>query len=448
VTAAEAGAAAVILDHVWVGAGIHIHTGGSADAREPFLPWRELPDGPDAVFALLSWRARLAPLTGREKDEDTLLRWARQGRNARIRLLSGPGGVGKSRLAAEVAEALRAEGWTAGFIRPNDPVVVPLRRAGLFLVVDYPEEHPDEVRVLLREVASRDLRDVPVRVLVLGRQGGDRWFDLVESAHAGELMDAQEVGLSGLAAAEPERVFSESLRRLAEHYQRPMPTVSVDAVHNWVALNPGLHGLPLLLTAAAIHAFLNPDTALGFTGSSVVQALADRERARLGNAGRAAGLGDRSAARVVALAAVRGSLCASLLRRLAHPALEIGLPPPDRVIDAVNSLPWWQGDHVSPPEPDLMAAALLVRILSERSDRAPEWLWAVMEGAVTSQLIDRLGRLTFDAMIVTGSANDITRHLCQIIRNDLSRAQKLKFLSFEHNLPFGLARFAADIIPT
>ena len=79
-TAAEAGAAAVILDHVWVGAGIHIHTAGSAEAREPFLPWRDLPDDPDAVFALLSWHARLAPLTGREQDKVTLLRWARQGR--------------------------------------------------------------------------------------------------------------------------------------------------------------------------------------------------------------------------------------------------------------------------------------------------------------------------------------------------------------------------------
>ena len=96
-TAPEAGAAAVVLDHVWVGAGIHIHTGGSAEAREPFLPWRELPDDPEAVFALLSWRARLAPLVGRDKDKDTLLQWARHGRNARIRLLAGPGGVGKSR---------------------------------------------------------------------------------------------------------------------------------------------------------------------------------------------------------------------------------------------------------------------------------------------------------------------------------------------------------------
>jgi hypothetical protein len=446
VTAGEAGAAAVILDHVWVGAGIHIHTGGAAETREPFLPWRELPDDPDAVFALLSWRARLAPLVGREKDKATLLQWARQGRNARIRLLAGPGGVGKSRLAAEVAEALRADGWTAGFIRPNDPIVVPLRRAGLFLVVDYPEEHPDEVRTLLREVASRELGDVPLRLLVLSRQGGDRWFDLVESAHAGELMDAQGMGLTGLAAAEPEHVFAEALRRLAEHYRRPVPAVSVDAVRSWVALNPGLHGLPLLLTAAAVHAFLNPDAALGFSGPSVVRALADRERARLGNAGRTAGVGDRGAGRVVALTAVPGSLDASVLRRLADPTLEIGLPPPDRVIDAVSLLPWWQSDRVPSPEPDLMAAALLVRILSERSDKAPEWLWAVMEDAVTPQLVDRLGRLAFDAMTVTGSAGGLTRYLSAIIRNGLSRAQKLELFAYERHLPFGLARFAADII--
>jgi hypothetical protein len=172
VTAAEAGAAAVILDHVWVGAGIHIHTGGPEAVREPFLPWRDLPDDPDAVFALLSWRARLAPLTGRDKDRDILLNWARQGRCTRIRLLSGPGGVGKSRLAAEVAEMLRAEGWTAGFVRPDDPFVVPLRRAGLFLIIDYPDEHPNEVRALLREVASSEFRGVPVRLLLLSRRGG------------------------------------------------------------------------------------------------------------------------------------------------------------------------------------------------------------------------------------------------------------------------------------
>jgi hypothetical protein len=314
------------------------------------------------------------------------------------------------------------------------------------LVVDYPEEHPDEVRTLLNEVASRELRDVPVRLLVLSRQRGYRWFDLAEGAHAGELMDAQGVVLSGLATAERERVFFQSLHRLAEYYRQPMPAVPADAVRSWVALNPGLHGLPLLLTAAAIHAFLNPNAALGFGGASVVQALADRELARLGNAGRAAGLGDRSAGRVIALAAVPGTLDAPALRRLADPSLEIGLPPPDRVVDVVSSLPWWHSDHVPSPEPDLLAAALLAKILAERSDKAADWLWAVMEHAVNPSLVDRLGHLALDATIVAGSTTSITRHLSEIVRNDLSRARKLELLCYAHNLPSVLARFAADIV--
>jgi hypothetical protein len=445
VTAAEAGAAAVILKRVSAGGDIIIQTGGSAEAREPSLPWLDLPDDPEAVFALLSWRARLAPLAGRENDKASLLQWARQGRNARIRLMTGPAGVGKSRLAAEVAEDLRAEGWAAGFVRPEDPVVVPLRRAGLFLVVDYPEEHPQDVRALLREVASREPRGVPVRVLLLSRQGGDRWFDLIEGAHAYELMDAQEVGLSGLAVTEPEHVFSEALCRLSAYYGRTMPVVPGDAVRNWVALDLPIHGLPLLLTAAAIHAFLNPNTALGLGGPSVVQALAKRERARLNRAGLAVGLGAKAASRVVALAAVTGAIDAPMLRRLSDPTLEIGLPPLDRVIDAVNWLPWWENNHVRSPEPDLMAAALLVRILSERPDKAPDWLWAVMEPAVTPHLVDRLGRLAFDAMTVAGSTSSITRYLSEIVRNNYSRAQKLELFSYERNRPIGLARFSADV---
>ena len=443
-TAAEAGTAAVILDHVWVGAGIHIHTGGSAEMREPFLPWLELPNDPDAVFALLSWRVRLAPLTGRENDNDTLLQWARQGRNARIRLLSGPGGVGKSWLAAEVADVLRAEGWTAGFIRPNDPIVVPLRRAGLFLVVDYPEEHPDEVRTLLSEVASRELGDVPLRLLLLSRQGGDRWFEIAASAHAAELMDAQEIGLTGLAA-KPETLFSKVLRRLAKHYRRPMPKVSADAVHSWVALNPMLHGLPLLLTAAAIHAFLDLDARLGLSGASIVQALANREQARLDNAGHAAGLGARGASRIVALAAVPGAVNADLLRQLADPAHEIGLPLPHQVVDAVRPLYLWRVDRVAAPEPDIVAAALLLKTLSERPDKAPEWLWLVIKDIVPLALIDRLGRLVSDTNILTNSPTRISRHLSRMIADDPDRAVRLEFLTAKDNLPLSLAGFAADV---
>ena len=77
---------------------------------EPSLPWRDLPAEPD-VFRLLSWRTRLVRrLIGRDTERAALLDWARQASNQpAVRLLTGPGGSGKSRLAAEVADGPAAE---------------------------------------------------------------------------------------------------------------------------------------------------------------------------------------------------------------------------------------------------------------------------------------------------------------------------------------------------
>jgi len=65
-------------------------------------------------------------------------------------LLSGDGGAGKTRLAAEAASRLSADGWAAGFV-PNDfrerPFQLPTDK-GLFLVLDYPEERPEEADYL------------------------------------------------------------------------------------------------------------------------------------------------------------------------------------------------------------------------------------------------------------------------------------------------------------
>ena len=93
-----------------------------------------------------------------------------------------------------------------------------------------------------------------------------------------------------------------------------------------------------------------------------------------------------------------------------------------------------------------MAAALLARSLSERPDKAADWLWAVMQYAEIPHLIDRLGRLAFDTLTVTGSALGFTRHLQKMIADDQSRAQAFAPLVKQERLPFGIARFAADII--
>ena len=57
--------------------------------------WNDLPDDKEETLSLLSWRTRLAPLTGQENQENALLAWAQSGRGPRARFLTGPGGWGE-----------------------------------------------------------------------------------------------------------------------------------------------------------------------------------------------------------------------------------------------------------------------------------------------------------------------------------------------------------------
>ena len=74
-----------------------------------------------------------------------LLHWARSGPDIAIRIVSGAGGSGKTRLAAEVAQTLRDEGWRAGVVRPESKPVPPVSGAGLFIAIDYPEGQDEAV---------------------------------------------------------------------------------------------------------------------------------------------------------------------------------------------------------------------------------------------------------------------------------------------------------------
>ena len=82
------------------------------------LPWRALPDDRD-IFKLLHWRFRLAAdLIGRGAERAQLLDWANGDKQPRARFLVGPGGAGKTCLAAEVADRL-LQGRLDGGPRPS-----------------------------------------------------------------------------------------------------------------------------------------------------------------------------------------------------------------------------------------------------------------------------------------------------------------------------------------
>src|SRR5271163_2602647 len=356
---------------------------GVTQPSEPVLNWLGLqsPAGEPNVSRLLSWRTRLVKLLGREEPRLSLLEWAHRGDPVRVRLLSGPGGAGKSRLAAEVADHLRKEGWTAGFSPPGTSAILPLRDKGLFLIIDYPEERRHQIRMFLQDAAVLEAPPASIRILLVSRQPASWWRGDVDAAHADVLCDAQEIGIARLGREAAVGVFREAAQRLASHFKRNISSAPDAEISSWQNRDAALHCLPLFVLGAAIHWVLEANPILGIAGGKIVESLVDREIKRLNNAARAAQWGEESGARLVGLATIRGGLDADSLRHLAEPKFELEIPKPDRIVDAVRALGWWHEDNVPALAPDIVGAVLLLKVLDTRRDLASEWLWAAIEGS-------------------------------------------------------------------
>ncbi|MFD9517882.1 tetratricopeptide repeat protein [Streptomyces sp. NPDC059979] len=129
---------------------------------------------------------QVVPFTGRRHDLDELARWRDDpAPNLAVRLLHGPGGQGKSRLAARFADLSCGAGWAVWQAAVNetgaDPIATsptPETGTGILLVVDYAERWPTpDLRRLLQEPLLHRI-SAPVRILLLARPAGIWWESL------------------------------------------------------------------------------------------------------------------------------------------------------------------------------------------------------------------------------------------------------------------------------
>ncbi|WGG48571.1 tetratricopeptide repeat protein [Rugamonas sp. DEMB1] len=99
-----------------------------------------------------------------------------------IRLLTGAGGVGKTRLALELCKRLNARNWQAGLLRGDFSVgdasslVRAIEASGqdCCVVLDYAETRQQVLLALLKALLARPSGKV-VRLLLLARDGGEWW---------------------------------------------------------------------------------------------------------------------------------------------------------------------------------------------------------------------------------------------------------------------------------
>jgi glycosyltransferase involved in cell wall biosynthesis len=149
--------------------------------------------------------AVLAFDAARQADVDSANEWIDDSKFAlALRLITGPGGQGKTRLALELCGRRQEAGWYAGFIdRDLEPAAVPgawrsivERRRPMLIVLDYAETRQNLLLSILREAIS-DQSDYPVRILLLARDAGEWWENLPSK-------DSQcEAFLLGYAASGP-----------------------------------------------------------------------------------------------------------------------------------------------------------------------------------------------------------------------------------------------------
>ena len=103
-----------------------------------------------------------------------------------LRLLAGPGGVGKTRLALELCQRLEVQGWHTGFLSGEFEKNNALHLASQLskvnkpccVVIDYAETRQQQLLALIEALLQLPLEQ-PIRLLLLARDGGD-WWNLLE----------------------------------------------------------------------------------------------------------------------------------------------------------------------------------------------------------------------------------------------------------------------------
>ena len=202
----------------------------------------------------------------REPLRDTIIQWAIEPdqpiQPIKLRLQAGEGGAGKTGLLIEVCDKLEKEHrWRAGFVDRAQPIATGLpalfeEEKSCLLVLDYAESRSKEIVELVR-TAVYAKNAPPVRLVLLARDGGDRWNHLADAAGNDNVISAilqsfqTKAGpylmeREGIPLENRAELFDEALQDFATFKRKPVPAGEAPI------LSDGIFADPLFIHLAAI----------------------------------------------------------------------------------------------------------------------------------------------------------------------------------------------------
>ncbi|MGH6918986.1 MAG: hypothetical protein ACREJ0_14935, partial [Geminicoccaceae bacterium] len=283
-----------------------------------------------------------------------LLAWCEADARMAVRVVTGAGGTGKTRLMIELCRQARARRWRAGFLHRETPVTPSWELDGLvdgeeplLLVVDYAETKRDVLVPVLRRL-SLDHGAPKTRVILVARAVSDWLADLRRAdPKVQELLDETKVEVEGLSPiALPVEQRGSILEAAAAAYAERLPAAEVRDQRPSAAdidLSARHFANALFLHIAALAAVVGDPAKEADALLRFVLVREERHwQGGLASAERRQDVDVQSVAQAEALITLAGGVdskaeARTLLERVPH---LLGLAPPirDRLIDLLRRL--------------------------------------------------------------------------------------------------------------
>jgi tetratricopeptide (TPR) repeat protein len=390
-TLASAAAAGVIGAMVPGLAQVFVNASAASTRRRQALQRITTKRLPGSVVELLRPQAAVIGFLGRSQVLRQLQDWVDDSDSAAVRLVIGPGGTGKTRLAHQFARGQQALWVHVGGEKAALEALGPDMARPLLLIIDYAEARDRKDLAVLMCAAQRDSE---VRVLLLARAIGPWWDGMsasyTEQAHLVDALTipAHVIELTAqIGGYTPTAIVTGAAAEFALHLNQLVPTL--DENHVWDPETPVLR-----LHADALLAVL--DGAFRADGYNVLTEVLRHEtrywRATAARAGLAAEAGteeDATLRRLVGVAALLGAdnskELADLVTRVVPPGAEVGRY--ERWLRELYPATGSASDQLGALQPDTLAEHLAVDVCVDIGD---DGLADLVHGISQSQAVRAL----------------------------------------------------------